>query len=69
MTYRIEHPFSKPIGQGDPMDKTIEIKRLRARIERFHREVSMIRRATDDLPELKDINRMAREALTEGEDV
>lgn len=36
---------------------------LEHRIKILYIDVSTIRRATDDLPKLKDVNRMVREAL------
>lgn len=40
-----------------------QIRAAWEREKRAQYHLSMIRRATDDLPELKDINRMAREGL------
>lgn len=40
-----------------------DLDRASFRFKRLYEDMCMIRRSTDDMPELKDINRMARESI------
>jgi hypothetical protein len=65
-------PAGWPVGAVECRDQYIlslisSLREAKYQLKTMHEKISVIRRATDDIPSLKDINRMAREALTSRE--